>query len=230
MASSSARSARSVWIVWMGLGVLYALFFAWYTSCGGPLTDEEIARYVEVLAAKGADPERLALWKHFMETDTGDDFAMLNVIELRETPLQVEGVEPGETSEAVLRRYTTPFLAMAVRSAAHPVLLGRAAAPSLDLWGIEGAERWTNGGLVRYRSRRDLLEQVLYTRDAGVHDFKIAAMEKTIAFPLDPWFQLGDPRLVLALLLLVVGLAWHLRCALSAQPERPASRAEQEDR
>ena len=35
------------------------------------------------------------------------------------------------------------------------------------------------------------------------------AVEKTIAFPLDPWFQLGDPRLVLALLFLVVGFAWQ---------------------
>jgi hypothetical protein len=27
-----------------------------------------------------------------------------------------------------------------------------------------------------------------------------------VAFPIDPWIQLGDPRLVLALLLLVIGL------------------------
>ena len=26
-------------------------------------------------------------------------------------------------------------------------------------------------------------------------------MQKTIAFPIDPWFQLGDPRVLLALLL-----------------------------
>ena len=42
---------------------------------------------------------------------------------------------------------------------------------------------------------------------AGRHEFKVAAIEKTIAFPLDPWFQLGDPRLVLALLFLVIGFA-----------------------
>ena len=41
----------------------------------------------------------------------------------------------------------------------------------------------------------------------NIHDFKIAAIAKTIAYPLDPWFQLGDPRLVLALLLIIVGLA-----------------------
>ena len=41
---------------------------------------------------------------------------------------------------------------------------------------------------------------------SGRHEFKVAAMRKTIAFPIDPWFQLGDPRLVLALLFGVVGL------------------------
>ena len=40
-----------------------------------------------------------------------------------------------------------------------------------------------------------------------IHRFKVAALEKTIAYPLDPWFQLGDPRLVLALLFAIVGLS-----------------------
>ncbi len=50
------------------------------------------------------------------------------------------------------------------------------------------------------------LEAVGAARDTNIHHFKIAAMEKTIAYPLDPWFQLGDPRLVLGLLFLVLGL------------------------
>ena len=32
----------------------------------------------------------------------------------------------------------------------------------------------------------------------GSHEFKVAAMNKTIAFPIDPWFHLGDPRILLA--------------------------------
>lgn len=37
-------------------------------------------------------------------------------------------------------------------------------------------------------------------------------MRETIAFPVDPWMQLGDPRLVLALLLGLLGfaLSWLL--------------------
>jgi hypothetical protein len=71
------------------------------------------------------------------------------------------------------------------------------------------------GGLVRYRSRRDLVEMALAALDSDIHRYKIAAMEKTIAFPLDPWFQLGDPRLVLALVFAVIGLSGQLRSAWS---------------
>ena len=34
-------------------------------------------------------------------------------------------------------------------------------------------------------------------------------MLKTVAFPIDPWIQLGDPRLVLGLALLLLGLVLH---------------------
>ena len=198
--------------VWIALAVFYAVFFFWYTPFGGPLSDEEIARFKTLLTAHGGAPERLPVWIGFMESDTGNDFAMLNAIELRNAPTPGPGIAPGESSEEVLGRYTSPFLGRALRSASHPILMGRAAAPAIDLWGIEGAQSWTNGGLVRYRSRRDLMNQVVAIAaagDSGIHDFKIAAIEKTIAYPLDPWFYLGDPRLVLGLLTLVFGSSFQ---------------------
>jgi hypothetical protein len=87
------------------------------------------------------------------------------------------------------------------------MIYGTAASDAIDLWGIEGADQWTAGGLVRYRSRRDLIQQVLFfaehSSDLQIHEFKTVALERTIAYPLDPWYQLGDPRLVLALVLLI---------------------------
>jgi len=58
------------------------------------------------------------------------------------------------------------------------------------------------------------MEQALFASTLDIHDYKIAAMEKTIAFPVDPWFQLGDPRLLLALVFLVIGLSVQLRSAM----------------
>ncbi len=210
----SAHSTREndvtrVRLTWTILAILYALFFNWYTACGGPLTPAEIEHYTALFAEQGdgTTPERAAILKQFMETDTGDDFVMVNVIDMHDTPLRIEGVEPGQTSDEVLGRYMEYMYPALFKRASHPVFFGRAAAPAMEMFGIEGVRDWTQGAGMRYRSRRDLLEIATNPAFSGPHEFKVAAMEKTFAFPVDPWFHLGDPRLLLALACLIVGLA-----------------------
>ena len=38
------------------------------------------------------------------------------------------------------------------------------------------------------------------------HDFKVAALEKTIAYPVETALYLSDPRFLLALILIILGL------------------------
>ena len=86
--------------------------------------------------------------------------------------------------------------------ASHPAFAGSAVFNSMDIVGIEGAEQWTSAALMRYRSRRDLLEIALNPVFAGKHDFKMAALDKTIAYPVEAQLYLSDPRLLLFLILL----------------------------
>ena len=201
---------RTCWI-WVALAGLYAAFVVWYTSFGGPLSEAEIAHYLARIESREPPPERLVQLRRFMEEDTGDDFVMLNLIDMYETPLQIEGVLPGESSEEVLGKYMEYMYPALFSRACHPVIFGRAANTAMDLMNADGMERWTTGAGMRYRSRRDLFEIASNPAFAGSHEFKVAAMAKTIAFPIDPWFQLGDPRLVFALLLAVIGcgLGWR---------------------
>ena len=206
---------RTIWAVLAGI---YAVFFSWYTSFGGPLSDAEVEHYLGILESREPPPppEGLASMRRFLEEDTGDDFVMVNVIDMYDTPLQIEGVEPGMTSDEVLGKYMEYMYPALFSRASHPVLFGSAANTAMDLMNADGMERWTRGAGMRYRSRRDLMEIATNPAFQGSHEFKVAAMAKTIAFPIDPWFQLGDPRLVLGLLVGLVG------CALSW---REASRA-----
>ena len=203
---------RTRWI-WLVLAVLYAAFFGWYTSFGGPLTAQEVDQYMTLFAEREdpPPPETLALLRRFLEEDTGDDFVMINVIDMYDEPLPMEGVEPGETSDEVLDKYMAYMMPALVSRASHPVLYGTAANSAMDLMNADGMEKWTTGAGMRYRSRRDMMEITVNPAFRGSHDFKIAAMAKTIAFPVDPWFQFGDPRLVLALLfgLIGCGLSWR---------------------
>ena len=195
-------------ITWAVLVVLYVIFFSWYTSFGGPLTDEEVAYYVALVESSDptAPPERIARMRKFLEEDTGDDFVMFNVIDMYDTPLQIEGVEPGETSEEVAAKYMDYMWPELLSRASHPVIFGEAANTAMDLMNAEGMEEWTGGLGMRYRSRRDLLEIAGNSDFTDSHVFKVAAMRKTIAFPIDPWQSLGDPRFILLLIFLVIGL------------------------
>ncbi|MEM7412051.1 MAG: hypothetical protein AAF430_17620 [Myxococcota bacterium] len=205
---------RWTWAVLLGA---YALFCGWYTSCGGPLTEVEIDAYVARMQDREPPlpPERLERLRRFLEEDTGDDFVMVNLIDMYETPLAVEGVEPGETSDEVMDKYMAFMTPELAKRASHPVLYGQAANTAMDLMNADGMERWSVGAGMRYRSRRDLMEIATNPDFDGAHHFKVAAMAKTIAFPIDPWLQLGDPRLVLGLLFAALGSAlswfWALR-------------------
>ena len=114
--------------------------------------------------------------------------------------------EGGVSKEDVMkeRGYVTPAGHDGDR---HPVLAGQSAARSPVMFGMEGVREWDRGLGMRYRSRRDLFEIATNPAFQGAHRFKIAGIKQTFAFPIDPWFQLGDPRLVLALVFLVIGLA-----------------------
>jgi hypothetical protein len=58
--------------------------------------------------------------------------------------------------------------------------------------------------LFRYRSRGTFLEIVTNPALSGKHDFKAAALDKNITFPIEPKLYLGDLRLVLGLILLAL--------------------------
>jgi len=201
--------------MWLVLAILYTGFFSWYTSFGGPLSQEEMDHYYKILEARNSDgsPEQRARLRKFMEEDTGDDFVMINVIDMYEEPMQISGVSSSDTSEDVLDRYMEYMYPALFTRACHPILFGEAANQAMDLMNAPGMEQWTRGAAMRYRSRRDMLEIASNPAFAGAHDFKVAAMAKTIAFPIDPWFHLGDPRLLLALLL---GLAGSLTSWLAS--------------
>ena len=208
---SGRRFSRS----WIILAILYGAFFYWYTSFEGPLTAEEIVHYTEVVRSlPGSDAATEQRWVEFMESDTGDDWAMWNAIDLADPPKPIKGVPPGATSEEVVNLYAEPFFMDALSRAAHPAIGGTAAAPALDIWGMEGGDEWDSGLLVRYRSRRDLMQTMEGMLASGeeIHDFKIAALNKTIAFPLDPWVNPGDPRILLGLVFLIIALVFQLRC------------------
>ena len=222
-------------IIWGIIAVVYGAFWAWYTPHGGPLNDEEIAEalaYVEGQRAERAPDttdeefeEGIAALRNFMEKDTGRDFVMVNAILMNETPIQTGAVEPGETSQQVLDRYMAYMWPALLKRASHPVFFGAAAGPSMEVLNIEDAEDWTNTGLMRYRSRRDMIAIALNPEFADSHEYKLAAMAKTFAYPVDPYMQFGGPKMTLGLMLFSLGALLHLAFGRGGAKVAPESEA-----
>jgi hypothetical protein len=187
-------------VLWSILAALYLGFRLWYDGGGGPLTPAEVERYVASFEARGAEPARVETLREFLSSDTGSDFVMANFIQLQD--------QPGAQEE--LDRYMAHMYPAMFARAGHPVLAGPVVGGAMDVWGIEGAEDWTMVGLVRYRSRRDLMEIATDPAFGDAYEFKNSAMEKTIAIPSEPFLQLGSPRWLVALVLVTLGALLQL--------------------
>ncbi len=192
-------------LVWLVPALLYGVFFFWYTSFGGPLVPEEVEHYVSAFEElEGADAEGLARLRAFLESDTGNDFLMLNAIHMKDAPDPVDGVEPGDSSDDVMAKYMEYMWPALLSRASHPVMFGPAVSNALDVVGIENARVWNRGAAMRYRSRRDMMDIVTNPDFAGRHDFKTASLEKTIAYPIEDGLALTDPRVLLFFVLLSI--------------------------
>ena len=190
--------------IWLLPALFFALFLFWYTPSGGPLSSAEVDNFIVKMETNGSSPEAIAMIRQFGEEDTGKHFIMINNIDYNETPGNVAGAAPGENAQQLMDRYMGHMIPAMLSRGSHPVMMGPAAYRSMDVIGVEGVDIWDMGGLVRYRSRRDFLEIVTDPAFSGKHHFKAAALEKTTAFPVEPDFNLGDPRLLIGLLLLAL--------------------------
>lgn len=193
-------------LLWLVPSLLYLGFWFWYTG-GGKLSEEEVAHYLEIFQERGVGAEQLAVIKTFMEEDTGRQFFMLNAIDMADAPVLPEGAAEGSAAQELMAHYMEYMYPSLFARACHPIFAGGAIAPAMDLVNAEGMEVWDTAALMRYRTRRDMLEISTNPVFSGRHDYKLAALDKTIAYPAEALIHLGDPRL---LLFLMIGLVTAL--------------------
>jgi len=192
--------------LWLGSIALYALFVSWYTDFGGPLTEAEIQAYIAKTENLdlGGDPSARGALLEFLRNDTGGQFLMFNAVDLAKDPTEIDGAPPNADAQTLVDLYMEHMIPALLSRANHPVVVGKSVADSLDLLGIEGAESWSDGAIMRYRSRRTFIDIIGDPEFYRRHDFKLAGLEKTIAYPIEPRIHLGDLRVLVGLVLLAV--------------------------
>ena len=205
---------------WLILGAVYIGFFFWYTDMGGKLSQEEIQIFIKKheqnIINDGVSPDseefqlRIDFLKKFMEEDNGKQFIMVNNVEMNKNPGDVVGANPGESADKLMSRYMEYMWPNLLKRASHPIFMSNAVYQSMDLVGIDGAETWDQAALMRYKSRRTMMEIVTNPNMMNRHDFKIAALQKTIAYPVEPFGFYSDMRLIFGMLIAIVGLSIRL--------------------
>ena len=65
--------------LWLPIGLVYLVFFLWYTNLSGPLTDQEIEAYKKIYEESNSARRDSGQWEKafkFMSEDDGKDFYM----------------------------------------------------------------------------------------------------------------------------------------------------------
>ena len=186
---------------WFTAALLYVFFVVWYTNFDGPMQEDEIAEVLKEARASGRSVQSLKTLEDFLRTDTGNDFIMVNLLDMNESPPDLPATGPGADPMQLINHYMEHMYPAQFKRASHPIFFGRAVADAMDISGVEGANHWDQGALFRYRSRRDIIAIATNPAFNERHDYKMAALTKTIAFPVEPVLNPGDARIVFGLLL-----------------------------
>lgn len=198
-------------IIWMTAFLLYLIFWLWYVGIRKSLSKDEVDGYIEKLRTyDDYKHQDLSSIRAFLENDTGKSFVMVNSIVLKKTPDMVAGVKEGDTSLATLINYHKPFMKMMFKKGGLGIFHGRVAGKSFDVINIDNADDWQISAINRFRSRRDFMEILTSPLFHEKHELKFAALDKSIAYPVDPWFQLGGLATVVALGIGLIAALLHI--------------------
>jgi hypothetical protein len=180
--------------IWALAVASYALFWLWYVGTRQRISPEEADKVVGLFnnVAHSHTPAQIKALRDFFANDDGRDFVMVNLIHLK---------KPVKESSEMLAKYQKVFLGALLRKAGHPVLIAKRSGGNLELVNCEENNDWAAAGMIRYRSRRDLMEILPSTVGSEHHQLKLDSLEKTVAYPASDWFMLGGPRIVVALII-----------------------------
>lgn len=174
----------------------YAAFWCWYVGFRKKITPEEVDQTMSLFGSDGSwNEKQQESLRHFLANDNGKDFVMVNLLHLK---------SPRRESRKKLAIYQKIFLGALLRKAGHPVMIATAASGNIENVACDHADDWGAAGMIRYRSRRDLMEMLPATIGSKHHHLKLESLEKTFAFPSSPWFMLGGPRIVVALAIALI--------------------------
>jgi len=208
----------------IGIGVafvificLYGFFLLWYGGRGKPLNPKEVdALLVKMQERAGKAGQKveespiLMEFRDLAKSDDGREYYMVNLLKFRKKAQYPADSPYGDDPLAANARYNRAIIPLLLKHGGHPVFLGKVEGRFIH---PEDAEDWDQVAMVRYRSRRDMLEMAIEMAGKGSAIHKWAALENTQVFPVKPWISLAFIRAIAGVFLFV--LVWVSSLILS---------------
>jgi hypothetical protein len=192
--------------IWATAFLLYLLFLGWHENWHGALTAEEIdgfSRHINASTILTKEQQQTLI--DFMESDTGDEFFMLNLVAFYSGEIAQPGSGEMMPAPVLLDKYFRPFMGKILRRGGYPAFTAGAVGGYIEAWASADNPGWSGAGLIRYRSRRDLLLSITDSDFSDAHVFKKAALQATLAMPTQTITgALISPRLWVGFLILAL--------------------------
>lgn len=195
----------------ISLSLVLIAFIFWYNGSGQALSSNEINSYLNTIAAQPNNPGRhdLQQLERFMRKDDGRGFYTVNFYQFNQQAQYPQG-HPGEgTGLQAFAKFRPIMLQQLAKHASHPVFGSN--------W-IDSGTSWQSLVIVRYRSRRDIIDIFASDAFAQASIHKWAALKQNQRFIVQ---SLHIPELILPTSLIVIALlmqAWGRR---HKHPKRP---------
>ena len=206
-----------MWKIWILVPIVYGIFSIWYFNWRGPITFEEVDAFmVSFDQVEGSEHTGAEIFREFLEQDDGSEFVMLNLVQLH----QGEVVHPisGDKMSAskLIGEYFGPFARALLKRGGHPVFQARTVGGNMDSWNVDNNQGFGVTGMMRYKSRWDLVELILDSGFADAHIYKLAAIERTISYPTRIMMStsMRPPVAVLLVLALMASIAQNVALVL----------------
>ena len=209
------------WQIWILVPIFYGLFSLWYFNWQGPVTqaeiDESLDSFAELEVSKHTEQ---AVIRKFLEEDDGKEFVMLNLIQLREGKVSHPVTGEKQKPRELITNYFGSFSLALMKRGGHPVFQARTVGGNIDSWNADSNVGFMATSMMRYKSRRDLVELITDPAFKDSHLYKLAAIERTISYPTQTMFSasLRPPISVLLVLLLLASIAQNIAFLLRVSP------------
>lgn len=148
-------------------GCICLALMYWYQWSASPLNQAEIEHYLERIEAQEHEPggrHDLKSLRAFLENDDGQPIYTVNMYEFHEAATYPQGSSFSGTGVEAFDRFSEVMLKLMAVRASHPVFGSN--------WADASNSEWDRIVVVRYRSRRDLVD--LFATD----EFATASLHK----------------------------------------------------